>query len=105
MPIVAKTKSVILTTTTTTALLTAGASETIRITHITASCGSTAGTITLQKFDNSEALTTRIWNDRAITANGNLEFFDTILEANDELQGGYATASDAELVIDYLVET
>ena len=105
MPIVNKVKPIILTTTLTTSLLIAGASETIRITHVIVSCGTTAGTITLSIYDNSSTILGRIFNARSIEANKNLETFDLFLEPNDELRGGYTSASNAEIVICYQVET
>lgn len=105
MAIINKVKSITLTTTLTTSLLTAGASETIRITHIIVSCGVTAGTISLSLYDNSSITTSRIFNAKPIAAYNNLEVFDLFLEPNDELRGGYATASNAEIIICYQVET
>ncbi|MBW4469283.1 MAG: hypothetical protein KME45_03365 [Stenomitos rutilans HA7619-LM2] len=105
MPVTNKVKTVVLTTTLTTALLTAGSAETIRVTHIIASCGTTAGSLTLSLNDNSGSVLARLWNAKAINANANLEIFDLFLESNDELRGGYTTASSAELTICYQVET
>lgn len=105
MPIANKVRTVVLTTTLTTSLLTAGASETLRITHIIASCSGTGGSISLAVVDSSGSVTARVWNAKAIAANSNLEVFDLFLESNDSLQGGFTTATNAELTICYQVET
>ena len=105
MAIANKVKSSTLTTTLTTSLLVAGAGETIRITHIVVSCGTTGGTISLSLYDNSSTTTSRILNAKTIAANSNIEVFDLFLEPNDELRGGYVTASNAEIVICYQIET
>lgn len=105
MPITQRTLCAALTTTLTTPLLTAAAGQTIRITHITVSSGSAAGAITLSKFDSSANFTANICNAKAIAANSNLEFFDTVLETGDELRGGFTTATGSHIVIDYMVET
>ncbi len=105
MPITNKTKTLTLTTTLTTSLLTADAGETIRVTHIIVSCGTTPGTISLSLYDSSTTITSRLWNARSITANGNLEIFDLFLEPNDEIRGGYTTGTNAEITICYQVET
>ena len=105
MPIAQKTLCLALTSTLTTNLLTAGANETIRITHITVAASTTAGAITLSKVDTSASITSNIFNARAISANSNLEFFDTILEPTDILRGGFTTATGSTVIIDYMVET
>jgi hypothetical protein len=105
MPVELKTECFILTTTLTTPLITAAAGEKIRITHIIASCGGTGGSITLKKVDTSKSTTVNLWNARAITANGNIEMFDVFLDGEDQLQGGYAGATDAHLSVDYQVLT
>ncbi|MEH2138581.1 hypothetical protein [Nostoc sp.] len=105
MSISNKVKPLILTTVLTTSLLIAGTSETIRITHVICSCGTTAGTISLSLYDSSTGTTSRIFNAKPITANNNLEVFDLFLEPNDEIRGGYTAASNAEIIISYQIET
>lgn len=105
MAITQKTLCISLTSTLTTTLLTAGAGETIRITHINVCSGSTAGTITLTKTDTSATVTANIFNGKTIAANSNLEYFDTVLEANDVLKGGFTTATGSTIIIDYMVES
>jgi hypothetical protein len=105
MPISQKSICLALTSTLTTTLLTAGASETIRITHINVCASTTAGTITLTKTDTSASVTANIFNAKPIAANGNQEYFDTVLEANDVLKGGFTTATGSTIIIDYMVET
>lgn len=103
MPLDLKTEAFVLTTTLTTPLITAGAAEKIRILHVIASCGSTGGTITLQKVDTSKGVTVNLWNAKAIAANSSQELTDVILDSTDVLQGGYAGATDAHLSVDYQV--
>lgn len=105
MAIELKTEAFILTMTLTTPLITAAPAEKIRVTHVIASCGSTGGTITLKKVDSDKAATVNLWNARTITAGGNLELFDTNLDGNDQLQGGFTGATQAHLSIDYQVFT
>lgn len=98
-----KTECFALTTTLTTTLLTAGSGQTIRVLHITASCGASGGSITLSKVDTSKSVTANIWNAKAIPANSNLEYFDTLLESGDMLKGGYTSATNVHMILDYQV--
>ena len=108
MPITNKHKNAVLTNVLTTPLLTAGATETIRITHIAATCTAVnSGTLTLRTIDASATnLSTNLLNAVPFTAGKPIEFFDAFLEPSDVLQGGFAgTPTDPHIVIFYQVET
>lgn len=105
MAITQKTLCIALTSTLTTTLLTAGAGETIRITHINVCSSTTAGTITLSKTDTSATVTANIFDAKVIAANSNLEYFDTVLEPTDVLKGGFTTATGSTIIIDFMVES
>ena len=103
-------KGAVLTSTLTTALLTAAAGTRIKIDHITISNGATAGTVTLSRFDSSASASYKLLNAQKISANTDpadnpLELMTYYLEAGDELRGGAATTTDAEISIDYFVIT
>ncbi len=88
-----------LNSTLTTVLYTVPNNTVARITHLTISNGSTAGTITLSIEDTSASTTANIFNAKAITANDLLEFFDAILEAGDKIKGGATTTTGAQYII------
>lgn len=106
----------ILNNTLTTTLLTAAGGTRIKITHVTISNGSTAGTVTLSRFDKSansgSGVVYELLNAMPIAANnattGNippLEFTEWYLESEDELRGGATTTTDAKVSIDYYIIT
>lgn len=105
-------KGAVLNSTLTTNLLEAAAGTRIKIPHITISNGTTAGTVTLSRYDSSAGTVYEILNAMPIAANnattGNippLEFTEYYLEAGDQIRGGAITTTDAKISFDYYVIT
>lgn len=101
MPTTLKNKGAALTSTLTTTLYTAPATagNTARIEHIIVSSSTTAGSITLSVYDLSATTSYEILNAVSITANGVLELANVILEAGDEIRGGFTTATGSKIYL------
>ena len=100
-----KTKAVSLTTTLTTAILTAGAGETIDISHIIASVSADGGSITAGIADTSGSVTSNFWNGISAVKNSPLDQSDLRLETGDILTAGHTGATGASILVVYTIRT
>ncbi len=81
-------------------ILQASENEYITITHIRATTGSQAASVTASLFDYSTGATINLWNSRAIKANSSEDIYVAALEPGDSLNVS-ADLPDVHLMVQY----